>query len=63
MSSADCIPMLVFTYYQFQAFWLAKDLSAENNWKIKRTEARLIGGQDAEIPSITESRLEVLTIS
>jgi len=46
-----------------QVFWLAKDLSAENNWKIKRTEARLIGGQDAEIPSITERRLEVLTFS
>jgi len=44
-----------------QVFSLIRDPGADNNWKIKQTEARLVGGQVKEMPSITNSKLEAVT--
>lgn len=44
-----------------QVFGLVRDPGAENNWKIKQTEARLIGGQLLEVPSVSNSILEAVT--
>ena len=44
----------------FQVFSLARDPGAENNWKIKQTEARLRGGQGGIVPSLDASQLEAL---
>jgi len=46
-----------------QVFSLIRDPGAENNWKIKQTEARLIGGQVSEVPSVNNSKLECITFS
>ena len=43
-----------------QVFGLIKDPSADNNWKIKQTEARLVGGSVSDVPSITSSKLEAV---
>ena len=42
-------------------FGLIRDPGAENNWKIKQTEARLVGGQMVEMPSVHNSKLEAVT--
>eukprot|EP00092_Neocalanus_flemingeri_P013951 GFUD01015048.1.p1 GENE.GFUD01015048.1~~GFUD01015048.1.p1 ORF type:complete len:350 (+),score=114.99 GFUD01015048.1:122-1171(+) len=44
-----------------QVFSLIRDPGADNNWKIKQTEARLVGGPVSEVPSITNSQLEAVT--
>jgi len=44
-----------------QVFGLIRDPGAENNWKIKQTEARLVGGQMVEMPSVHNSKLEAVT--
>jgi len=44
-----------------QVFGLIRDPGADNNWKIKQTEARLVGGQVGEVPSIASSKLEAVT--
>jgi len=44
-----------------QVFGLVRDPGADNNWKIKQTEARLVGGQVSEVPSIANSKLEAVT--
>jgi len=44
-----------------QVFGLIRDPGADNNWKIKQTEARLVGGQVSEVPSIASSKLEAIT--
>jgi len=44
-----------------QVFGLIRDPSADNNWKIKQTEARLVGGPVSDVPSITNSRLEAVS--
>ena len=44
-------------------FGLIRDPGAENNWKIKQTEARLVGGSGPmmEVPSVNNSKLEAIT--
>ena len=42
-------------------FGLIRDPGAENNWKIKQTEARLVGGAELPAPQVTTSRLAALT--
>lgn len=44
-----------------QVFGLIRDPGAENNWKIKQTEARLVGGAELPAPQVTTSRLAALT--
>jgi hypothetical protein len=44
-----------------QVFGLIRDPSADNNWKIKQTEARLVGGQVREMPSISTTTLQAVT--
>ena len=44
-------------------FGLIRDPGAENNWKIKQTEARLVGGSELPAPQVTTSRLAALTFS
>jgi len=46
-----------------QVFGLVRDPGAENNWKIKQTEARLVGGQVETVPSVATSKLEAVTFS
>ena len=41
-------------------FFLVRDPGAENNWKIKQTEAHLRGGQAEAVPSVTTSQLEAV---
>ena len=45
---------------RMQVFGLIRDPSADNNWKIKQTEARLVGGTVSDVPSITSSKLEAV---
>ena len=51
------------TELMFQVFSLARDPGAENNWKIKQTEARLVGGQVEAVPNVNTSKLEAVTFS
>jgi len=44
-----------------QVFGLVRDPSAENNWKIKQTEVRLIGGQVRGVPSIKNINMDAIT--
>merc|ERR1712154_260236 len=46
-----------------QVFGLIRDPGAENNWKIKQTEARLVGGQVEVVPNVNTSKLEAVTFS
>ena len=46
-----------------QVFGLIRDPDSENNWKIKQTEARLVGGSELPAPQVTTSRLAALTFS
>jgi len=46
-----------------QVFGLIRDPGAENNWKIKQTEARLVGGQVEAVPNVNTSKLEAVTFS
>ena len=56
LTTISLIPILY-----VQVFSLIRDPGADNNWKIKQTEARLVGGQVKEVPSITNSKLEAVT--
>ena len=47
----------------FKVFGLIRDPGAENNWKIKQTEARLVGGQVEAVPNVNTSKLEAVTFS
>ena len=40
-----------------QVFWLVRDPGAQNNWKIKNTEARLVAGEVQQQPKLTSSSL------
>ena len=51
------------TEIMFQVFGLIRDPGAENNWKIKQTEARLVGGQVEVVPNVNTSKLEAVTFS
>merc|ERR1719400_1429931 len=42
-----------------QVFGLVRDPTAENNWKIKNTEARLVAGEVQQQPKLTSSSLAV----
>jgi len=44
-----------------QVFGLVRDPTAENNWKIKRTEARLVGGQVRGVPCINNTNMDAIT--
>jgi len=44
-----------------QVFGLVRDPTAENNWKIKQTEARLVGGQVRGVPCINNTNMEAIT--
>ena len=51
------------TERMFKVFGLIRDPGAENNWKIKQTEARLVGGQVEAVPNVNTSKLEAVTFS
>jgi hypothetical protein len=53
--------MVLMIILYVQVFGLIRDPGADNNWKIKQTEARLVGGQVREVPSIASSKLEAVT--
>ena len=58
------IPLRFFNRFAsllLKVFGLIRDPGAENNWKIKQTEARLVGGQMVEMPSVHNSKLEAVT--
>jgi len=42
-----------------QVFGLVRDPGAQNNWKIKNTEARLVAGEVQQQPKLTSSSLAV----
>ena len=42
---------------------MIRDPGAENNWKIKQTEARLVGGQVEAVPSVNTCKLKAVTFS
>jgi len=44
-----------------QVFGLVRDPAADNNWKIKQTEARLVGGQVRGVPCINNTNMEAIT--
>jgi len=44
-----------------QVFGLVRDPTADNNWKIKQTEARLVGGQVRRLPCIDNTNMEAIT--
>ena len=52
--------LCLLTERMFKVFGLIRDPGAENNWKIKQTEARLRGGQGGIVPSVDTSQLEAL---
>ena len=56
-------PSFTVTKIMFQVFGLIRDPGAENNWKIKQTEARLVGGQVEVVPNVNTSKLEAVTFS
>ena len=43
----------------FKVFGLVRDPGAQNNWKIKNTEARLVAGEVQQQPKLTSSSLAV----
>ena len=50
-------------YLSAQVFGLIRDPGAENNWKIKQTEVRLVGGEVETVPSVNTCNLEAVTFS
>ena len=42
-----------------KVFGLVRDPGAQNNWKIKNTEARLVAGEVQQQPKLTSSSLAI----